>query len=213
MKRRTFAFTLIELLACVAVIAFLAMLVAAGYGRVLQSSRTAKATLEMRQIGQAFATHTVENDGRLPQSSHQGPKLAWTTIVKRTLPARFFHSPLDDTRRTSSYAINDFLLANTYGAEDVNFSRIQNIPAPSQTLLLGILNRDRTNSDHFHFASDGWDSAAFEADVWVEITGKASLYLFVDGHVERIAWRELQDRLTDTNCRFVRPDGKQLINK
>lgn len=115
--------------------------------------------------------------------------------------------PLDDTRRTCSYAINDFLTASPYGAESANFSRLQNIPAPSQTLLLGILNRGQENSDHFHFASEGWSSEAFGSDAWVEILGDAGLYLFVDGHVTRLAWSDLKQILAEPRTRFVRPDG------
>jgi prepilin-type N-terminal cleavage/methylation domain-containing protein len=208
MGSRRSAFTLIELLACVAVIAILAILASAGYACAMSSAKGAKAVSEMRQLGQAMLGYAAENDGQLPQSSHQGPKFAWTTILKRTLPSRLFHSPLDDTRRTCSYAINDFLTPQPYGSEESNFSRLQNIPAPSQTLLLGVLSRSQQNSDHFHFASEGHAAAAFSSDVWVKLVGDAGLYLFVDGHIARLSWPALQDQLADPYSRFVRPDGQ-----
>jgi len=204
---RRSAFTLIELLVGMTVVAILVALIAAGLARSLRSAKAARCVADLRSIGQTFVAYAADNDGRLPQSSHQGPKLAWTTIARRTLPANVFRSPLDDADRTCSYAINDLLTVTPFGAESSNFSRLQNIPAPSETMLLGILSRGQLNSDHFHFASEGWTADTFAADVWVEITGHAGLYLFVDGHVAQVAWHDLQKNLADPHSRFVSPDG------
>ncbi len=137
MGSRPAAFTLIELLACLAVVAILAVIAWAGFGRALHAAKAAQCTAELRQIGRAFLLHAAENGGQLPQSEHQGRSSAWKTIARRTLPARMLRSPLDDTDRPSSYAMNDYLIAHPFGAGENDFSRLQKIPAPSQTRLLG----------------------------------------------------------------------------
>jgi type II secretory pathway pseudopilin PulG len=200
---------LIELLAALAIIAVIALLASRALGHAMLSAKGAQGIADLRRIGQAFHEYAADNNGQLPQSSHQGPKVAWTTIIRRSLPKTILQSPLDDTNRPCSYAINDFLTPAPYGAEHSDFSRLQKIPAPSQTLLLGVSSREQRNSDHFHFASEGSSPDAFGGDVWVELIDRASLYLFVDGHVARLAWADLQKTLADPRTRFVRPDGNQ----
>lgn len=207
MGARPSAFTLIELLAALAILAILAILASQALAQALRTARGAQSLADLSRLGQVFHAYAAENDGRLPQSSHQGPEEAWTTIVRRSLPARILHSPLDDTHRSCSYAINDFLTPEPYGAEELDFTRLQKIPAPSQTLLLGVSSRGQRNSDHFHFASEGRSPAAFASDVWVELIDGASLYLFVDGHAARLSWRDLQKTLAAPGARFVHPDG------
>jgi prepilin-type processing-associated H-X9-DG protein len=202
------AFTLIELLVTTLAFAAITAVACAGYAHTVRSGRVAQAMSDMRQLGAVALAYAADNDSRLPQSSHQGPKVAWTTVLKRSVPARLFRNPLDESGRANSYAINDLVTERPYGAEDVNFSRLQNIPAPSQTLLFGVRARVSENSDHFHFASEGWTPAAFEAEVWTELFSGAGLYLFVDGHVERRRWDELRDSLLEPGNRLVHPDGQ-----
>jgi prepilin-type processing-associated H-X9-DG protein len=202
------AFTLIELLVTTLTFAAITAVALAGYAHSIRTGRVAQAIGDMRQLGAVALAYAADNDGCLPQSSHQGPKVAWTTVLKRSMPARLFRNPLDETGRVNSYAINDFLTARPYGAEEVNFSRLQNIPAPSQTLLFGVRARGSENSDHFHFASEGWTPAAFEAEVWTELFDRMGVYLFVDGHVERRHWDELRKSLLEPGNRFVHPDGQ-----
>lgn len=201
-------FTLIELLVTTLTFAALTAVAWAGYAHTVRSGRVAQAMSDMRQLGATALAYAADNDGRLPQSSHQGPRVAWTTVLRRSVPARLFRNPLDETGRTNSYAINDFVTERPYGAEDVNFSRLQNIPAPSQTLLFGVRARGSENSDHFHFASEGWAPATFEGEVWTELFDGMGLYLFVDGHVERRRWDELKKSLSEPGSRFVHPDGQ-----
>lgn len=206
------AFTLPEILVVIAVCAVLTSIVYAGYGRAMSSARNAQAIAEIRALGRAALDYAADHDGQLPQSSHQGPRLSWIRLFKQSLPSEAFRNVFDDTGRICSYAINDFVTQRPHGAEDLDYSRIQSIPAPSQTLLFSIAHRDAQNSDHFHFASSGWEPAAFEKEVWVDLTGESGLYLFIDGHAELLPWEEVKSRLEQPNSRFVRPDGGNLIH-
>ncbi|MEO6053538.1 MAG: H-X9-DG-CTERM domain-containing protein, partial [Chthoniobacterales bacterium] len=141
---------------------------------------------------------------------HQGPSRAWTKVLKKYLTADTFRSPLDTTGRTCSYAINDFVTSNPYGAEDMDYSRLQGQSHPSQTLYMSVLNASQQNSDHFHFADPdgGHSSSAFKSEVWVELINGGCNYLFLDGHVEKLNWQNVQTKLSQPDSKFIRPDGK-----
>jgi prepilin-type N-terminal cleavage/methylation domain-containing protein/prepilin-type processing-associated H-X9-DG protein len=208
MVKNPSAFTLVELLVVIAIIAGLAVAVFAGASQIIEKSKSTKSLSNLRQLGMAALTYAAENNGQLPQSTHQGPSLAWTKTLKNYVPAALFISPLDDTGRFLSYAINDFITMNPFGAEAMDYSRLQNQPSPSRTLFMGILNSSSQNSDHFHFAEDGFSPADFEQEVWVEIIDHSSHYLFVDGHVEVLRWDSVKTLLTQPGSAFIRPDGK-----
>src|SRR4051812_30295771 len=71
------AFTQVELLAAMAIVATLVALSAAGIVAATKKAQVAKCLGHLRAIGRAAAWFSAENDGRLPQSTHQGPALAW----------------------------------------------------------------------------------------------------------------------------------------
>lgn len=201
------AFTLIELLAVLAIVILLAALGAAGANRALEQSRAARCTGNLRQIGLAALVYAGDNNGQLPQSSHQGPSKAWTKTLKATLPSACFRSPLDTTGRVLSYALNDYLTEHPAGAPALDFSRLQSLPAPAHTFWMAVLHPSQLNSDHFHFAENGHDPSAFSGEVWTGLTAAGSHYLFPDGHVERLSWTWVQQQLSDPESAFVRPDG------
>lgn len=201
------AYTLIEVLAAVAITVTLVSFGAAQIAGATRTARAAACLENLRQIGLASLTYAAENSGALPQSSHQGPSRAWTRVLKEQLPAKVFCSPLDDTGRTLSYAINDFVTERPAGAKDLDFSRLQSYPAPSQTLLFGVLHPSQQNSDHFHFAEVGAQPPAFAGEAWTDLIHHSSHYLFVDGHATRMSWNDIQLLLRQPGSRFLRPDG------
>jgi len=213
MAKNQSAFTLVELLVVIAIIAGLAMAGFAGASQIVGKTKATKSLSNLRQIGLAALTYAGEHNGQLPQSSHQKTlpgqsTRVWTKVLKDyNISSAMFISPLDETGRFLSYAINDFVTEHPYGAETLDYSRIQSHSTPSQTLYVGILNSSQQNSDHFHFAEGGFAPSSFEQEVWVEITDKASHYLFVDGHVEVLRWNTLKSLLTRPGSTFIRPDG------
>ena len=208
MVKNQSAFSLVELLVAIAIIVGLAAAGLAGTSQIIEKSKSSKSLSNLRQIGVAALTYAADNNGQLPQSSHQGPVLVWTRTLKEYIPASLFISPLDSTGRYLSYAINDFVTAFPEGAASVDYSRLVNQPSPASTLYLAISNKNSQNSDHFHFAEYGFSPANFAAEVWVDIVDKSSHYLFVDGHVEVLRWDTVQTLLTQSGSTFIRPDGK-----
>lgn len=66
MNRRQQAFTLVELLAVVAIIAILAALLLPTVGRSIRRARDATCKSNLRTLGQACILYASDNDGRLP---------------------------------------------------------------------------------------------------------------------------------------------------
>jgi prepilin-type N-terminal cleavage/methylation domain-containing protein/prepilin-type processing-associated H-X9-DG protein len=202
------AFSLIEILVVMGIVAALAAFAAAGLTRAAEQSRSVKCLNNLRQIGVSSLAFAAENGGVLAQSSHQGPSRTWTKVLKDYgLTAKQFVSPFDKTGRALSYGINDFLTERPAGAPDVDFSRQQNQPSPSETFYAGVLHPNQQNTDHFHFAEEGYSAGDFRSEVWVEMNRRGSHYLFADGHVEFLSWSTVQNKLSHPESRFVRPDG------
>ena len=192
------------------VVATLAALAAAGLSSAVERSRSVKCLNNLRQIGVSSLAFAADNGGVLAQSSHQGPSRTWTKVLKDYgLSAKQFVSPFDKTGRTLSYGINDFLTEKPAGAPDLDFSRQQSQPYPSETFYAGVLHPNQQNTDHFHFAEEGFSAGDFQSEVWVEMIRRASHYLFADGHVENLSWSTVQNKLSQPGSRFVRPDGTQ----
>jgi prepilin-type processing-associated H-X9-DG protein len=210
MVKSSSAFSLAETLAAMGVVAALAAFAAAGLSGAVERARTTKCLNNLRQIGASALAFAADNHGVLPQSSHQGPARTWTKVLKDYgLSAKQFVSPFDRTGRTLSYGINDFLTEKPAGAPDLDFSRLQSQPCPAETFYVGILHPNQQNTDHFHFAEEGFSAGDFQSEVWVEVVGRGSHYLFADGHVEALSWRVVKEKLAQPGSRFVRPDGAQ----
>ncbi len=208
------AFTLVELLATIAIVATLASVSLVGYRRTVDSAKAANCLAHLRAIGVAAVNFGAENDGLFPQSTHQGPAEAWQHVLPDYLDGRdaeVFKSPLAPAPRQSfSYAINDFLTRSPYGAPDLNLTRRQNVGVPSQTLFFTLMTAAYGPTDHFHFASaeDGGSSpSAFSWQVETDVANGRGHYLFVDGHASAVPWEQIKTELTRSGSTFVDPRG------
>jgi prepilin-type N-terminal cleavage/methylation domain-containing protein/prepilin-type processing-associated H-X9-DG protein len=210
MGKNRSAFSLVELLVAMGVVAVLAVLGITGIQNLSEDAKASQCLNNLRQIGLASLTCSAENGGLLPQPTHYYDSSKWWTriLVKEYgLTGKSFLSPFDRTSRSQSYAINDFITVNPPGAPGADFSRLQNVPMPSETLYAGVLNAYQGNSDHFHFGEYGYDAGSFQGEVWVELYRHAGNYLFVDGHVESLTWSAVKTELAHSGSKFVRPDG------
>jgi prepilin-type processing-associated H-X9-DG protein len=213
--KRTSAFTVIELLVVVAIIIALAAAGMAATTRMQAETKVVKCLNNLRTIGTAAALYSADNAGEIPQSSHQGPAKRWQITLPPYMGDRSdaFKSPFAANPKLSySYAINDFLCQSPYGAENLNFSYRQNVPAPGKTLFFTLMTASYGSTDHFHFADKedtGYTPTAFNWQVLTNVSQKCGHYLFLDGHVEAIPWETVKAELVRPGSQFIDPRGYQ----
>jgi len=213
------AFSLIEILVVVTILALIAALAYPALRSGMERARRTQALNHLRQIGLACSGYMVDSEGTFPGSSHTGN--SWmagllpyfqlpTTASKEALEA-VYKSPGDPNEaRVSSYAINDYLLPrNTRTrrpAPGPYFDQSARLPSPEQTLVFAETHETYNGGDHFHFKS-GPGTSQFSREVAAKRYQEGGVYLFADFHVEWLSWTDAQERLTEPGSAFINPSG------
>jgi prepilin-type N-terminal cleavage/methylation domain-containing protein/prepilin-type processing-associated H-X9-DG protein len=200
------AFTLVELLTVVTIIAALSTLGLAATRGVTEKTKTTRCLNDLRQVGVAVQLYVGENSGRFPNTSHQGVAASWTNTLAEFLKTNFLGRccAVPKHRSNLTYAWNDALAdSNGYGAMSASFRR------PSSTMVVAELAPNNIG-EHFHFAGIRGGASRitpnqFRRDVNVTCHGSSANYLFADGHLENLRWTEVRSRLTQTNSSFLVP--------
>ena len=204
------AFTLIELLVVIAVIAVLGSLLLPALARGKQRAQSTKCVSNLKQLGFGCALYALDNNDRLPETSHQ--TASWIGTLAAYGLTNVYVCPLDTNanHRITTYAINDFLTPYPFGAPQLDFSKFTTIPSPGDTLHLAELWGGEIGSDHFHFAdaqSGGYSPLAFMSQVAVTVHQGSANYLFADGHVSAQTWPRARVLLPPAITRFVQPNN------
>ncbi|NCY23257.1 type II secretion system protein [bacterium] len=200
------AFTLVELLAVFTIIALLATLMIVASHEVTQKKQSIQCLNDLRQVGLALQLYVGDNEGRFPDTSHQGVAQSWTNTLASYLKTNFLGRccavPNHPSRLT--YAWNDALAdANGLGVPAPSFRK------PSATMVVAELATNQTG-DHFHFSGTRGGVSRitpnqFKGEVNVQCHGRGANYLLADGHTENLAWTEVQLRLNQTDSCFIAP--------
>jgi prepilin-type processing-associated H-X9-DG protein/prepilin-type N-terminal cleavage/methylation domain-containing protein len=209
-SRQLTAFTLIELLVVIAVIAILASLLLPALASARGRARATQCLSNLKELGLGCLLYANDNNDKLPETSHQAA--SWIGKLAVYGLTNVYLCPLDTNRwHITSYAINDFLTPNPFGAPLLDFSKLTIIPVPSETIHLAEIRGDYLGSDHFHFAdtqSGGYTPLSFQSQVAATIHRQSANYLFADGHVEQRSWQRVKPLLAPAATHFVRPDGQ-----
>ncbi len=207
------AFTLIEVLLTVGIVAIIGTLILTVGRAVMVSAQQSKCASNLRQIGTAVVCYTQDHNGEFPLTTHSLDSAsldqAWIFTLAdylgdvddvRICPA----DPKAEQRREehgTSYLLNSFITVpevGPFGEKLGGYTNINTIPEPATTPLAFPINFQRgtgMTNDHTH--SNAWTSwSAVRKDIQPDcfrygladpdgLKGSAN-YLFVDGHVENI---------------------------
>ncbi|TAG32925.1 MAG: type II secretion system protein [Verrucomicrobia bacterium] len=205
------AFTLIELLAVIAIIGVLASILVPVVGAVRSKASATKCLSNMRQVGVASLLYLHDHKGRLPSSSHErnpdGSSRSWQETLKTYLGPTFIGRcpSRPDHRHRATYGWSDFLTvpAGPSAGRGILFSECRR---PSATLMLAEIT-DQGMSDHLHFRrfARGITFNGFRQEVRVDVHDGGSNYLFVDAHVRRLTPADVRTRLANENTPFIIP--------
>lgn len=118
-RNRTAAFTLIEMLVVIAIIALLAAIIVPTVNNALASAKRTRCASNLRQVGQATIMYASENYGSLPPVRDGGSLSAGTTWMELISP--YLGNQTEDIRDTDIAAISN-ACPNWKGRSDVSAS-------------------------------------------------------------------------------------------
>jgi prepilin-type processing-associated H-X9-DG protein/prepilin-type N-terminal cleavage/methylation domain-containing protein len=200
------AFTLVELLTVVTIVAVLTSLGLAATRGVTEKTRTTRCLNDLRQVGTALHLYVGDNGGRFPNTSHQGVSQSWTNTLAPFLKTNFLGRccAVPNHRAKLTYAWNDALTDGTgLGIMAATFQK------PSTTMVVGELATNQVG-EHFHFTSTRGGASRispnqFKAEVNVQCHNAGANYLFADGHSEKLLWNDVQIRLNQASPNLLMP--------
>lgn len=178
---RRAAFTLVELLVTIAIVALLAALLMGATRSALNSSREAKCVGNMRQLALGFQGYLANNNNVLPQR-YSG----MVNGVRWGYPERLLEYMSDDARvfKCPSQPGNDYPEEPSYGMNwYYDNEPVTIVETPSRTILVAE-TMGNTGTGSRRADRDSGTPGELDSE---RHRGKAN-YLFFDGHLERLAW-------------------------
>lgn len=199
------AFTLIELLASIAVIAILVAILIPIIGSVRASASSTKCVSNLRLIGAALHSYANDNDDRFPPWYHYDWKACWfwylesyVGLPEKTMgfnpkprSAGIFICPSFDPalvkERKAAYAYNEYIMTPEW-----NFERSV-VPEPGKTFLVVEINANT------ELGGQSGGAGNVVGPLVGRHPGNSANFLFMDGHVETI---ESASRIQDSDSRW-----------
>ena len=179
--------------------------------------RSLSCSENLRLVGMASLIYSFDNAECFPGCQHSLP--SWTTGLAEYCDRTAFVCPRETRPRVEfSIALNDFLTPHPHGASKLNFSSRNVLPAPGATLMFAEARPDylKLKFDHFHFADareNGFTPPRFRGQVDIAKHRAGANYLFTDAHVEMLAWRSTEKRLSSAGSMFVQPAGEPAFSE
>jgi prepilin-type N-terminal cleavage/methylation domain-containing protein len=203
------AFTLIELLVVVAIIAVLAALLLPALSRAKEAARSANCLSNLRQLGIASVTYTMDNKGTLPffwdwlrSPPNSMADLSTGLLYPQLRSKRVYLCPTDTIALQSAHNVTnrDYSYAmNCYICHDTDTSKFL---APSKTMLLMEANLGPSDFSGVvgPFPRFGINNTSISLR-----HNRRGYILFTDSHLEKVN-SKTADKLMHSN-RFWSPIG------
>ncbi len=196
------AFTLIELLATLAVIGLLAATLLPAVARARERARALPCLSQLRQIALAVHSYSDEASDCFPRSSHSAfvaGQLPWSRAVAghlgssptgwTNLLAGVYRCASKKTTGTWSYGLNVYYelspALDDYTGSPAVWHRRAAVPRPASTVLLA-----EVPGSVDHVMAHFWTSLADATDVAATRHSGRAVYVFADGHAESLTLRE-----------------------
>lgn len=200
------AFTLIEVLAIVAIVALLTALLMPTLQSMRESANEAKCVSNLRSIGSAAAMYSAENEGALPYGRFGDTSSCWFTMISvgMTPEGNFLDIPpgalpfklLNCPSLGTGYNWGDWRNVGYTYNETLGGLRIQSAPAVANVPVAW----DGRNL----FGSGFYGFGNFSNYANMNRHGRNLNMLFLDGHVEVLSQAALKDETSALmNPRFI----------
>ncbi len=193
MKR---AFTLLEVLVVVAIIALLAVILFPAFARARENARRASCQSNLKQIFLAHYQYKEDCDGVFAPAAYRngaGERVIWTQLFQPYAKSQqIFRCPSDADSLRQSFALNTFAFAD-----------VENLPPQPFGVHLGTLRFDATSELIMACESGTGDDSTSIPDAWKIVPPSLPLsfegdarpvgrhferanVLFLDGHVKSL---------------------------
>lgn len=222
MRRR--AFTLVELLVVISIIAVLITILLPALGSVRRSAQQTACLSNMRQLEMAHWAYTADNKGLMLGTSHGGTNASWIETLRAYDGGLLLRSPLDTSPhfeggtpiggvyRQTSYALNRYLSPDT----TLGVAKVDQVKTPGRVIHFVIKAYQGTAAVADHVHPDLWSSAFTQfiptnasAEMQINAHGgeagttqALSAYGFLDGHAEQATFDAVY---TDINRNLFNP--------
>ena len=204
------AFTLVELLVVLGIIALLMSLLLPALGGARARAKEVKCLSNLRQIGAGVVLYANANDGRFPLAQHSADPVGWlSTLVPYGIDVDNRLCPEDrrlgdDPGPTTSYLTNDYMqpliawvdynpITNVTLAGGRSRPYLKLVDVRRATTTAYVVESDLPG-DHVHLVGEATLSNLKSSVAVTRHLDERSGFLYVDGHAAAVSWADLRGR-------------------